>query len=129
MTLAVRAAAAVVVLLGGAGAALCTVALHTRWWGLAIGLAATAATLVALPGGWWRRLPFALGWAGAVAVLTPERPEGDFLVASNLPGYVVLVAAPVVLVAGLVGLRASPRADAADGPQDDTISAVQAPSS
>lgn len=124
-----RAAVAVALLLVGGGAALCTVALHQWGWGLALGLAAAAATIVALPGGWWGRFPFALGWAAGVAVLTPQRPEGDFLIASDVSGYVVLAAAVVVLLAGFVSLRPAPRADGPERPLGDANSGVTAASS
>lgn len=101
----VRAAVAVLVLLGGAAVGGCTLLLHGYWWGLVLGVAATGAVLVALPGGWWRRLPFALGWVAAVLVLSPERPEGDYLVALDAHGYALLGAGVGVMVAGLVGLR------------------------
>lgn len=91
------------VLLGG-GVAVCTVLLHGYPWGLLLGLAATAAVLVALPGGWWSRLPFAVGWAAALVALTLERAEGDYLVASDASGYVLLAAGAVVLGAGFTGL-------------------------
>lgn len=123
-----RAVVALALLLVGGGAALCTVALHQRWWGLAIGLAAAAATLVALPAGWWGRFAFALGWAAGVAVLTPQRPEGDFLIASDASGYVVLATAVVVFFAGFLSRRPAPRADAGI-PLDDTNSGVAAASS
>lgn len=107
----VRALLAVPCVLLGGGVAVCTVLLHGYPWGLLLGLAATAAVLVALPGGWWSRLPFALGWVAALVVLTLERSEGDYLVASDTSGYAVLVAGAVVLGAGFVGLL--PRRDQA----------------
>ena len=80
------------------------VLLHGLWWGLPLGLLTTAAVLVALPAGWCR-LPFALGWGLTLAVLAPSRPEGDYLVAGDLPGYTLLAAGVGVLLAGFVGLR------------------------
>lgn len=93
----------------GAGVAAATVGLHGYGWGLALGLAAHAATLIALPGGWWARLPYALAWSVAVVVLGVERAEGDYLVASDVAGYLLLLAVPVTVVAGVVGLRRSVR--------------------
>jgi hypothetical protein len=101
----VRLAVALSCFVGGAATGVASVAVHAQWWGLLLALAATAANMVALPGGWWRRLPFAAGWFLAVAVLTPERPEGDYLIAGNAVGYVLLGAALAVLVSGMVGLR------------------------
>ncbi|MFC6286210.1 hypothetical protein ACFP3Q_07910 [Nocardioides sp. GCM10027113] len=98
MRIAARAAAAVGLLPAGAATALATVALHQRWWGLALGAVATAAALVALPPGAWSRLPFALGWAGLVGwVLTP-RPEGDYAISADPQGYSLLGLALLVLV-------------------------------
>ena len=91
----------------------CTVLLHGYWWGMLLGLVTTAATMVALPGGWWARLPFAAGWAAVLTAVTPERPEGDFLVAGDVAGYGLLAAGIVVFAAGFVGLRA-PRRTAGD---------------
>ncbi|GAA3668022.1 hypothetical protein GCM10022237_29910 [Nocardioides ginsengisoli] len=100
-----RALLAVSCLVLGVGVALCTVLLHGYAWGLALGLAATAATLVALPGGWWARLAFAIGWTALLAFVTPERAEGDYLVAADVNGYVLLLAGILVLAAGFVGVR------------------------
>jgi len=92
-------------LLGGALTGLAAVLLHGYWWGLVLGLAATAAALVALPGGWWRRLPYGVGYAGQVALLAPERPEGDYLISADAEGYLLLASAVAVLVAAMVGVR------------------------
>lgn len=100
-----RAAVAVLILLGGAAVGCCAVVLHRYWWGLALGLASAASLLVALPGGWWRRLPFALGWVAAVLVLSGERSEGDLLVTTSVSGYLLLASGVAVLMGGVVGLR------------------------
>ncbi len=100
-----RLLAAPACLVLGAGVGLASVALHGYLWGLALGLAATAATLVALPGGWWARLPFALGWAGLLGAATVQRAEGDYVIASDVSGYALLAAGMVVLGSGVLGLR------------------------
>jgi hypothetical protein len=100
----VRPLVALACLILGAGVGLATVLLHGYGWGLGLGIAATAATLVALPGGWWRRLPFALGWTAMLGVATVQRPEGDYVVASDAAGYLLLATGAVVLGAGFVGL-------------------------
>jgi hypothetical protein len=87
------------------------VALHRLWWGLPLALVATAAVLVALPGGWWSRLPFALGWVAALALLAGSRPEGDYLVAGDARGWLLLAAGVVVLLGGIVGVRKHPDPD------------------
>jgi hypothetical protein len=95
-------AAATLVL--GAAVALCCVALHGYAWGLALGLLTTAATLVALPGG-WARLPFAVGWCALVIESSARRPEGDVLVASDWQGRMLFWSFVVVLIGGMVGAR------------------------
>lgn len=88
----------------GAGVGLATVMLHGYGWGLGLGIAATAATLVALPGGWWRRWAFSLGWAAVLGVASVQRSEGDYLIASDASGYLLLATGAVVLGSGFVGL-------------------------
>jgi hypothetical protein len=100
-----RAAVAVLALLGGAVIGCCAVFVHGYWWGLLLGIATTVALLVAVPGGWWRRLPFALGWSGVVVLLSGERPEGDLLVRQSVSGYVLLGTGVGVLLGGVIGLR------------------------
>lgn len=103
-----RTAVAVLALLGGGLLGTCVLFLHSYWWGLALGVAATIACLVAVAGGWWRRLPIAIGWDAAVLGLSFERPEGDYLVASDTLGYLLLASCVVVLCGGIVGLRRHP---------------------
>ena len=100
-----RPAVAVLALAGGAVVGVCVVALHDYWWGLLIGVLTTVALLVAIPGGWWRRLPFALGWFASASVLAVERPEGDYLVDQSVNGYLLLGVGVGVLLGGVVGLR------------------------
>ena len=101
----------------GAAVGLGTVALHGYGWGLGLGVATTAATLVALPGGWWRRLPFALGWTAVLGAATVQRPEGDYVIASDASGYLLLATGAVVLGSGFVGLLGR-RTVADDAPED-----------
>ena len=117
-----RAAVAVLVLLAGGVVGACVLFVHGYWWGLVLGTAATAAWLVAAPGGWWLRLPFAVGWDVAVLALSIERSEGDYLVASNTRGYVLLGTGVAVLIGGIIGVRRHP----APAP---TINAGEAPTS
>lgn len=99
-----RLLAALALLVAGAVTGLATVAVHDRWWGLALAVAATAAVLVALPPGWWSRLSFALGWVGFIAWIANPRPEGDYAIGQDVEGYLLLVVAFVVLVFGVVTL-------------------------
>ena len=103
-----RVAVAVLALLAGGVVGVCVLLLHGYWWGLALGIVTTLAWLAAVPGGWWCRLPFAVGWDAAVLLMSTERSEGDYLVASNTRGYVLLGAGVVVLMGGIVGLRRHP---------------------
>ncbi len=111
-----RALVALGCLVLGAAVGLGSVVLHRYGWGLGLGIAATVATLVALPGGWWRRLPFALGWTTILGVATVQRPEGDYVIASDASGYLLLATGAVVLGTGFVGLVA--RRTTADAPED-----------
>ena len=99
-----RVALVPLLVVAGAGTGLATVAVHQTWWGLLLGLGATAATMVGLGRGWTTRLPFGAGWSGAVAALAPSRPEGDFVLSSDLPGYAVLAAALAVVVWSVASL-------------------------
>jgi hypothetical protein len=99
-----RAAAAVGLLVVGAGTALATVAVHETVWGLPLALVATAAAMAALPAGWWARLAFALGWTGFVGWVVTPRPEGDYVIGSDWRGYTVVGVALLVLVIGIATL-------------------------
>lgn len=96
--------AALGLLLAGAVTGVAVVALHPIGWGLALGLVATGAVVAALPAGWWSRLAFVVGWDLMVGRLTFPRPEGDYLISQDLPGYTVLGAALVLIVVGIATL-------------------------
>lgn len=104
MPLPLRAAIAVALLLCGAVTGLATVAVHGRPWGLALGLAATLATTLALPRGWSTRFAFVVGWAGFVVYAAQTRPEGDYVIAADPAGYTLLVAAFVLVLVGVATL-------------------------
>ena len=103
-------------LLGGV-TGLCVVAVHARPPAMVLGLTATAATIWALTQWGRRRVAwFAGGWLVPPALAVAGRPEGDYVVAGNGPGSVLLAAAFVVLVTGLtVGLGPGARRDSASG--------------
>lgn len=90
-------------LLAGAAAGVGAVALHQRWWGLALAVVTSLVLLVAAPAG-WTRLTFAVGFTGVVGLLTVPRGEGDYLVGATASGYTLLVVALVVLVVALATL-------------------------
>ena len=102
-------------LMAGLACGIGTIAVHQEWWGLLLGAAATAAVLVAAPAGLWTRIPFAAGYAGVVGLASVPRAEGDYLLAGNVAGYLVLGLALGVLtfaVATLLRPRKSPAEEA-----------------
>ncbi|MEX0427588.1 hypothetical protein AB3X52_08160 [Nocardioides sp. DS6] len=99
-----RAAAALGLLGAGFVVGLSAVALHARWWGLALGAVATLAALVALPPGLWSRASYAVGWLVALGLAMVPRPEGDYAVASDAPGYLLIGVGLVLLVGALATL-------------------------
>lgn len=104
---AVVSAAATLVL--GAAVAVATVALHQLTWGLLLGVAASAAAVVALPPRWSTRPPFALAYAAVLAAASQTRPEGDYLVPAGTAGYVLLGLALVLLVVSVATQSRPPR--------------------
>lgn len=102
----VAVALSVGLLVIGAATSVAAVAVHQRWWGLALAAAAVAATELALPRGWSSRLPYALGFVAVLGLAMSPRPEGDYLVPGNVRGYLLLA---VGLVAFLVAVATLPR--------------------
>ena len=90
--------------------ALAGVLVHGHWWGLALTWLTGCALLRALPGSWWGRPVFVLGWVVVLAGVLLPRPEGDFLVASTPQGYLLLASAVVFVPVAAVGLSNSSRA-------------------
>ncbi|MET0525800.1 MAG: DUF6113 family protein [Nocardioides sp.] len=101
----VRVLAAVGALVLGLVVGLSSVALHHHWWGLALAVTATSTAAYALPAGWWARMPFAVGWVAMVGYLALPRDEGDYVIADDVPGYVLLGYAVALLVASMVTLQ------------------------
>lgn len=101
-------------LLVGVAAGVAGVAVHGRWWGLALTVAAVAATCTAFPAG-APRLGFAGGFVGLVALAARAAPEGGYLVAADAPGYVLAGLGLLVLVGAGVTLP-SPRPGPRRGP-------------
>ncbi|TWH03216.1 hypothetical protein L615_001200000850 [Nocardioides sp. J9] len=104
-----RVLLAVLWLLAGAAVGTCAVLLHRYPWGLLLGLATTAAVLVAAVPGWWGRPAFAAGWLVVLAVASAERAEGDYLIAADGRGYTLLLSGTVVLAGGVAGFFRRPR--------------------
>lgn len=74
-----------------------------------LGLLLAVVTTVAVP--WWllrsrhRRTAasYVVGWLAVFAVVVVGRPEGDYALAQDLPGYALMAAAVALVVVGLVG--------------------------
>lgn len=107
---ALRWVGAVVLLLVGAVTAVAAVAVHMLWWGLPLAAVAVTAAMAAVGRGWLTRLPLALGFVSMVALLLPRRAEGDYVIASNLAGMLLLVLCFVILLVALVTLPRPRRA-------------------
>lgn len=96
-----------VILLGvGAVTGVAAVAVHQRWWGLALVVAAVTATVLALPRGWSTRLAFVVGFVTLLGVALTPRGEGDYLVPGNARGYALL---GVGVLAVLIAVATLPR--------------------
>ena len=91
-----RLLVAATTLLLGVAVSLCTVALHGYWWGLALALLATAATLVALPGGG--------GKGAALSLLAAVAVTAGTLLARRLGPIDVVVATGWHLLIGGIAL-------------------------
>ena len=99
-----RVLLALAMLAVGAVSGVAAVALHSRWWGLGLAAVAVAATLVAVGAGWSTRLSFAAGFGLVVLRLAITRPEGDYVVAANPQGYLMLLLMLVVVVVAVATL-------------------------
>ncbi|WP_300403488.1 hypothetical protein [Nocardioides sp.] len=102
---------ALVLLVGGALVGTAATLVHGLGVGMALTLVATLTAVLALPPGWWSRLPFSLGWLLVVFYFSNPRPEGDYLVAGDTEGYVLLGLGMVTVFFSIVTLRPpAPRA-------------------
>lgn len=101
---ALRVLRALAWLVAGGVLGLLAAVLSSLWWGVLLGVGAGVATAIALPAGFAGRAPYGVGWALAVLRLALRRPEGDYVVAADVGGYVVLAAALVIGVGALVSL-------------------------
>jgi hypothetical protein len=99
-----RAVLALALLVVGALSAVAAVAVHGHWWGLALAAAAVLAALVAVGPGWATRLPFAAGFGLVVLRLAISTTEGDFVLAADVQGYLMLLLTLVVVVVALATL-------------------------
>lgn len=99
--------------------AVATTALHATGWGLVLGLAAVLASVLALPPRVWLRLPLAATWMAVIGYLAVPRSEGDYLIAGDLPGYLLLASAVVIPLICIATTRRAP-SDARDGSGAET---------
>ena len=91
------------------------VAVHPWWWGLLLALAASSATLVALPRG-ASRVAYAAAWGIVIALAATPRPTGGYAIAGDLEGYLMIFwAVLMIVVATATVSRRRPQADAAAG--------------
>lgn len=100
-----RALAALLVLVLAVGSALAAVLLHGHPWGLALAWVTGGAALWALPGTWWGRPIFAFGWLAVLVIALFPRREGDFLIANNPSGYLLLASGVAFMVVVMFGVR------------------------
>lgn len=106
----VRWAGALGLLLVGVATALAAAVSHELWWSLPLTTAGLAAAYVAVGRGWLTRLPLAVGFTGTVGLALHPRPEGDYVVSSSGPGYLLLLSALLTLVVAIATLpRPQPR--------------------
>ena len=89
-------------LLLGAAVGLAAAVTGSSWWGSVLGVAATVALAVAAAPGWTDRVPMAVGWSAVVLRLALPRPEGDYVVADTVGGYLLLALGLALVVAALV---------------------------
>ncbi|MEI7057640.1 hypothetical protein WBG06_17585 [Nocardioides sp. CCNWLW239] len=73
------------------------VAVHPWWWGLLLAVAASSATLLALPRG-VARVTYAVAWAIVVALAATPRPTGGYAIAGDVAGYVMIAWAVLMVV-------------------------------
>ena len=97
----------------GATVALTSVAVHRTEvlgapFGLLLAVAASMTLAWVLRGMGRVGASYALGWLALFGVALTGRPEGDFVVASDLRGYGLMAAALVLVVIGVTSLPARP---------------------
>ncbi len=100
-----RGLLAVLLLAVGMVVGVASVGVHHLPFGLPLAVAAPAAATWALTGGWSTRVSFVIGWFGVAAYAARRRPEGDYLVAADLQGYLLLGTGLVLLAVALATVR------------------------
>jgi hypothetical protein len=112
---AVKVVLAFLLLAAGALIAVATVAVHQRWWGLLLALAATFSGHGVLPARWWGRLMFAAGWAGMIGYVTMPSPGEGFLIGADAKGYALLGAVLIMVGWSLSSVALADRGVASQG--------------
>lgn len=102
MRLALRAGLVLAGLFLGLLAGLAAIAVHQSWVGLLLA-AAAAVTAVRALRHWVPKaaLTFTAGWLTPLLLGLRGRGEGDYVVAANLPGHMLIGLGFVILVTGL----------------------------
>ena len=131
LRLAARLLLAVGVLGCGAVLGLSAAVLSSWTLGWLLGVGAGLAATWAVPRGAATRLALTTGWAVVVLRLALRRPEGDYVVAADVGGY-VLLATSLVLVLVAIATLPGPRRGDGDGtdpadPRPDVASAPREP--
>lgn len=104
-----KAALAVVLLLVGFVVGVAAVAVHAHWWGLLLAAGAGVASALALrPGS--QRIGYVVGWVVAVVLAAVPRREGDYAIAGDTAGYLLLGLTVVLAILTLATLPIGPRA-------------------
>jgi len=89
------------------------VAVHPWWWGLLLAVAASSATLLAIPRG-ASRFAYATAWAIVVALAATPRPAGGYAIAGDVEGYLMIFWAVLMIVAATATVsKATSQADQA----------------
>ncbi|MFS3128945.1 hypothetical protein ACLM5J_11135 [Nocardioides sp. Bht2] len=86
----------------GAATAIASVAVHdANWAWFVLGLAAPAATTLALPAG-WLRFGFVLGWVAMILVVIQGTAAGSWAISADLRGYLFLTGGLGLMVTAVV---------------------------
>jgi hypothetical protein len=114
--LGLRLGLGLMLLIVGAATGLGAVAEYARWWGLALAVSASLLTVYAAPAG-WPRCGYVVGWLVPLGLAQLGRPEGDWALVADVPGYLLLLVG-VLLLTYAVATVPPPRRNAARSPQN-----------
>jgi hypothetical protein len=100
----VQARLAPLTLLAGLAAGVATVAVYQWVLGLVLAVVTVLLLLVLAPAGWGTRLPYGVGYAGSMGLMSVPRGSGSYLVTASVSGYGVLALALLVLSVSIATL-------------------------